>query len=358
MPTGRTADRLPHGLREVYIYCDGILDKPKKLPIPGDVRTMTQLLDASAKGVYTISATPFTDTGEIDWASVDSLIEFYLQCGVHGLTLLGMMGEAQKLSDQESAELTQHFLRRVDNRVPVIVGVSNAGTANLVKLSRIAMDAGACGVMITPLTGLKTEAAIIGYFNDVIAALGVGVPVVYQDYPQSTQADISAAGFLRIVDAHPSVVMFKHEDCPGLRKLSQLRRACDGGARRYISILVGNGGLYVPQELRRGADGIMTGFAYPDVLVSVYEHFRAGRSEQAEDLFDIYLPLVRHEQQPGFGLAVRKEILRRRGAIRSAATRAPGPKLDADDIAELDRLLARLEACQAERGDRNRRAVA
>jgi 4-hydroxy-tetrahydrodipicolinate synthase len=305
---------------------------------------MTRLLDASAKGVYAISATPFTDTGEIDWASVDSLTDFYLQCGVQGLTILGMMGEAQKLSGEESAELTKRFLRRVNGLVPVLVGVSNAGTANLVTLSKTAMEAGACGVMIAPLTGLKTEAQIVSYFADVISALGDDIPVCYQDYPQSTQADISAQGFLAIVDRHPGVVMFKHEDCPGLKKLTQIRKACDGGARRYISILVGNGGLYVPQELARGADGVMTGFAYPEMLVSVCELFAAGRSEEAEDLFDMYLPLVRHEQQPGFGLAVRKEVLRRRGAIRSAATRAPGPRLDATDLSELDRLLARLEA--------------
>ena len=71
--------------------------------------------------------------------------------------------------------------------------------------------------------------------------------------------------------------MFKHEDCPGLKKLSQMRKACDGNARRYISILVGNGGLYVPQELRRGADGVMTGFAYPEMLVSVCTLFQAGQ---------------------------------------------------------------------------------
>jgi 4-hydroxy-tetrahydrodipicolinate synthase len=153
-------------------------------------------------------------------------------------------------------------------------------------------------------------------------------------------------------------VMFKHEDCPGLKKLSQMRKACDGTARRYISILVGNGGLYVPQELRRGADGVMTGFAYPEMLVSVCSLFQAGQSEEAEDLFDVYLPLVRHEQQPGFGLAVRKQILRRRGAIRSAAVRAPGPSLDTDDISELDRLLARLDARLAQRGNLGRRAVA
>ena len=194
---------------------------------------MSQLLDASAKGVYTISATPFTDTGDIDWPSVDNLVEFYLQCGVQGLTVLGMMGEAQKLSDEESAEFTRHFLRGVNARVPVIVGVSNAGNTNLVKLGKIAMDAGACGVMVAPLTGLKTEAQIVAYFSDVIAALGEKIPVVYQDYPQSTQADISAQSFLKIVDAHPSVVMFKHEDCPGLKKLTQIRKACrsaDSGA--------------------------------------------------------------------------------------------------------------------------------
>jgi 4-hydroxy-tetrahydrodipicolinate synthase len=319
---------------------------------------MSQLLDATARGVYTISATPFTDAGDIDWTSVDSLIEFYLQCRVHGLTILGMMGEAQKLSEEESAALTRHYLRRVNGRVPVIVGVSNPGTANLVKLSNVAMEAGACGVMIAPLSGLKTENQIIAYFNNVISALGEKIPLVYQDYPQSTQADISAEGFLKIVDAHPSVVMFKHEDCPGLKKLSQLRKACDGKARRYISILVGNGGLYVPQELQRGADGIMTGFAFPEMLVSACALFAAGRSEEAEDLFDMYLPLVRHEQQPGFGLAVRKEILRRRGAIRSATVRAPGPKLDPDDINELDRLLTRLETRLAQRGDARRLAVA
>jgi 4-hydroxy-tetrahydrodipicolinate synthase len=319
---------------------------------------MRQLLDATAKGMYAIAATPFTDAGDIDWASVDSLVEFYLQCRVDGLTILGVMGEAQKLSETESAAVTRRFLSQVNGRLPVIVGVSNPGTANLLALSNVAMEAGAGGVMIAPLTGLKTEASIVGYFDEVIAALGEQIPVVYQDYPQSTQANISSAGVLKIIDAHPSVVMFKHEDCPGLRKLSQLRKACDGASRRYVSILVGNGGLYVPQELRRGADGMMTGFAYPDMLAAMFRLFAAGESEQAEDLYDVYLPLLRHEQQPGFGLAVRKEILRRRGAIRSAATRAPGAKLDADDIRELDALLARLERRVAALGETRRLAVA
>jgi 4-hydroxy-tetrahydrodipicolinate synthase len=110
-----------------------------------------------------------------------------------------------------------------------------------------------------------------------------------------------------------------------------------------VSILVGNGGLYLPQELRRGADGAMTGFAWPEMLVRVCDLAAGGKMEEAEDLFDIYLPLVRHEQQLGIGLALRKEVLFRRGAIKSPRQRAPGSSLTATDRAELDSLIARLE---------------
>ncbi len=295
------------------------------------------------RGVYIISVTPFTDEGAIDWASVDSLVEFYIRCGVSGVTILGMMGEAQKLADTESAEFAKYFIARVKERVPVVVGVSNAGIDNLVELGKRVMDFGAAGLMIAPVGGLKTEVQIQDYFAAIFRRLGPSVPVCFQDYPQGTGVNISVPAFLQLVDAHPSLVMFKHEDWPGLRKLQQIRRACNGEARRRISILCGNGGLYLPQELGRGADGAMTGFAYPEMLVEVCKLFFDGRGEDAEDLFDAYLPLVRHEQQIGIGLAIRKETLRRRGAIRSAAVRAPGPRLDADDLAELDQLTQRLE---------------
>ena len=165
--------------------------------------------------------------------------------------------------------------------------------------------------------------------------------VCYQDYPQSTGVHISVDCFNRLVDDFAQLVMFKHEDCPGLAKLSALR-ASEAGRRR-VSVLVGNGGLYLPQELARGADGAMTGFAYPEMLVQVVALYKAGEVDRAEDLFDAYLPMVRYEQQPGFGLAVRKETLYRRGAIACPATRAPGPSLSPTDLNELDRLMTRLE---------------
>lgn len=304
---------------------------------------MAAKLTADAKGVYVITATPFDAESRIDFDSIDTLVDFYLRCGVQGMTILGVMGEFQKLSESETLEVAKRYLKAVNGRVPVVVGVSNPGTSQLVKVAHSVMEAGAAGVMAMPIAGLRTDEAVEGYMGSVLKALGPSIPVCVQDYPQLTGVWFSAACFLRMVDAFPQIVMFKHEEAPGLRKLSQIRKACDGKARRYISIVCGNGGIHLPQEYLRGADGAMTGFAFPDMMVEMHALFSAGKTEEAEDLYDLYLPLLRHELQPGIGLALRKEILMRRGAIRSNAVRAPGPKLDADDIAELNRLIARLE---------------
>jgi 4-hydroxy-tetrahydrodipicolinate synthase len=306
----------------------------------------------NTNGVYIISVTPFTEQGEIDWASVDSLVEFYIAKGVSGVTILGMMGEAHKLAETESVAFARYFIERVAGRVPVVAGVSNAGVDSLAHLAKSVMDVGAGGVMIAPAAGLKTEVQVRDYFGTVFKRLGPSIPVCFQDYPLGSGVNISVPAFLQLVDDHPNLVMFKHEDWPGLKKLQQVRRACDGRTRRRISILCGNGGLYLPQELHRGADGAMTGFAYPEMLAGVCKTFFAGRGDEAEDLFDAYLPLVRHEQQIGIGLAIRKEILRRRGAIKSAAVRMPGPRLDSDDLEELDRLMQRLDRRLSAMGSR------
>ncbi|MGO8919588.1 MAG: dihydrodipicolinate synthase family protein [Stellaceae bacterium] len=304
------------------------------------------LLDETARGVYVISATPFTDTGDIDWSSTDGLMDFYLGCGVDGMTILGVLGEAPKLSAEESEAFAARCLKRVRGRVPIIVGVSNPGLKLLGDFARRVMALGAAGVMVAPATGLKTDEQIYGYVGSVVNELGPDIPVVLQDYPQLTQVFMSAGLINRCFADFPSLKMLKHEESPGLRKLSTVR-AADAERQRRISILTGNGGIHLPQELARGADGAMTGFAVPEMLVEVCRRFAAGDPEGAEDVFDAYLPVVRHELQPGIGLALRKETLRRRGVIASARVRAPGPALDAADQAELTRLLKRLERATA-----------
>jgi 4-hydroxy-tetrahydrodipicolinate synthase len=235
------------------------------------------------------------------------------------------------------------MLTHADGRVPVIVGVSSAGLDNLLHLSRLSMEKGAAGVMIAPVPGLGTEQKIYTYFSQVLTALEDDIPVIYQDYPFATRSEISVSLFNRLVAEFDQLVLLKHEDWPGLNKITQIRETSAAQGIRRVSILVGNGGLYLPQELQRGADGAMTGFAYPEMLVEVVRLHQLGKMDRAEDLFDTYLPLVRHEQQPGFGLALRKEILHRRGVIASPRVRAPGPILSTTDHRELTRLIKRLE---------------
>lgn len=305
---------------------------------------MNNKLNEKATGVYIISATPFKDDSSIDMDSTDSLTDFYLEKGVSGITILGMMGEAQKLTQEESQAFMNRVINRVAGRVPIVVGVSNKNMDALVSLSHSAMDAGAAGVMIAPYSDLDNDQKIFNYFTDVDRALGSSVPMIYQDFPLVTNAPVSVDCLMNIIREVPQMVMLKHEDWPGLNKISELRRRSEAEGLSRISILCGNGGLYLPQELARGADGAMTGFAYPEMLVGVCNKFSGGDIDGAEDLFDLYLPLVKHEQQPGYGLAVRKETLMRRGAIKSAKVREPGPVMSSDDMADLDRLLSRLES--------------
>lgn len=304
---------------------------------------MGELIDRHSAGVFVIAATPFSDGGQLDLESTDSMVDFYLSHNVAGMTILGIMGEAPKLDTEESALFIKRVLQRVAGRIPVIVGVSAAGTDNLARLSHFAMDEGAAGVMVAPLRGLGTEVAVKRYFADVCDALGPDVPVCLQDYPQTLGVYLSVDTILELTTRHPQIVMFKHEDWPGLNKLASVRRGSGNDQVPRLSILTGNGGLFLPQELARGADGAMTGFAYPEMLVEVVQRHLDGDADGAENLFDAYLPLVRYEQQLGLGLAVRKTILCQRGAIKSPRVRSPGPTLSEDDHREVGRLIARLE---------------
>ncbi len=299
-------------------------------------------LDTSAQGVYLITVTPFTDSGALDLSSTDRMVDFCLDKGVTGLTVLGIMGEAPKLTMEESRSFVKQVMQRVKGRIPVVVGASAPGFAPMKELTQSVMDLGAHGVMVAPPATVRTDDQITAYFEMVNETLGPQVPWVLQDHPVATGVQMSAGVILKILKNSPSCVMLKHEDCPGLAKLSAIRAASERGEMRRISILTGNGGgLFLPEELSRGADGAMTGFAYPEMMVDVCAAHKRGDIERAHDVFDAYLPLARYEQQPNIGLAVRKHILAQRGVIASAAVRKPGPKLSAQDLADIERLIRR-----------------
>ena len=297
-------------------------------------------LTADAKGVFVIAVTPFHPDGRIDMESCDRMVDFYLEAGATGLTVLGMMGEAPKLTVEESREVVARILARVGGRVPVVVGVSAPGFAQIDTLTRAVMDLGAAGVMVAPPGSLRTDDQIVNYYTQVAELLG-DVPFVLQDFPLVTGVQIAPKVIARIVNDLPTCVCLKHEDWPGLEKISALR--AEGVLTRPLSILCGNGGLFLPEEMARGADGAMTGFAYPEMMVQVVELYTKGEIIRAQDIFDAYLPLARFEQQPGLGLAIRKYTLAKRGIIAHDAQRRPGAPLTDATRAEVDRLIARQE---------------
>ena len=299
------------------------------------------MLTAEAKGVFPIAPTPFLADGRIDEASIDRLAEAYRAAGATGLTVLGIMGEAAKLEPEEALATARRFIKGMAG-LPVIAGVSAPGFAAMRSLSRAAMAAGAAGVMIAPPPALRTDDQITGYYAQAVEAIGQDIPFVIQDYPLTLTVQMTPAVIRRIVEAHPSCVMLKHEDWPGLEKISTLRGYQAEGRLRPLSILVGNGGLFLDFETERGVDGAMTGYAFPEMLVDVVRLQQAGRRDEAHDLFDAHLPLLRYEQQPGVGLAVRKYVLMRRGIITSDSQRRPGAALSAAGRAEVDYLMARL----------------
>jgi 4-hydroxy-tetrahydrodipicolinate synthase len=298
-------------------------------------------LTPDAKGVFAIAPTPFFDDGRIDAASIDRPADFYAEIGCDGVTVLGILGEAPKLEAAEAEAVAKRFVKRA-GKLQVIVGVSAPGFAAMRSLARASMDAGAAGVMIAPPQNLRTDEQITGYFRQAEQAIGEGIPWVLQDYPLTLSVVMTPKVIRSIVMDSASCVMLKHEDWPGLEKISTLRGYQEDGSLRPLSILTGNGGLFLDFEMERGADGAMTGYAFPELLVDVVKLSKAGQRDAAHDLFDAHLPLIRYEQQPGAGLAVRKYVLQKRGVIASASQRKPGAAIGATAKAEVDYLLARV----------------
>lgn len=313
-------------------------------------------LTAEAAGTFAIAPTPFHDDGRIDDGSIDRLARFYGEVGCDGVTVLGILGEAPKLDSAEAEAVAKRFIKAA-GKLQVIVGVSAPGFAAMRQLARASMEAGAAGVMIAPPPHLRTDEQITTYFRQAVEAIGTDVPWVLQDYPLTLSVVMTPKVIRQIVTENPSCVMLKHEDWPGLEKISTLRGFQKDGSLKPLSILTGNGGLFLDFEMERGADGAMTGYCFPDMLVDVVKLSKAGQRDLAHNLFDAHLPLIRYEQQPGVGLSVRKYVLTKRGILSSPAQRKPGATLTAAAREEVDYLLSRL-ARTDKRADLERRANA
>ncbi len=272
-------------------------------------------------GVHTIMPTPFKDGGALDLASLETLTDFLIKLGVDGLVVLGVMGEAPKLSQLEQNEVITTTVQAAGGRVPVFAGSGAEGTDLAVERSLNALSLGASGLLVAP-PPVQNDAVIFEYYRRIDAA--VDKLIVLHDYPTATGIKLSPQLVARLHAELAHVGVIKLEETPSAPKVSALRKL---GSE--ISIVGGLGGMFFLEELERGSDGMMTGFSYPEVLVAIYQAYRAGDEPKARFLFYGACPVLRYEFQPGIGLALRKEIYRQRGAIRSAFVRHPGTQIDA-----------------------------
>lgn len=290
------------------------------------------------RGVYVIMVTPFDAQGRLDEESLRRLTEFLIQAGAHGLVPLGIMGEVFKLSDAERLRVAKLVIDQAAGRVPVIVGTAHPGTDVAVWLSREAEAAGAAGLLLMPPYVVKPDAeGLVAFYKTVGAA--VSIPIFIQDEPATTGITMPAPLIARIHREVPLARYGKIEAAPTPPKISALRELAGPG----LALFGGLGGLYCLEELERGADGIMTGFAYPEILRRLWDAFSAGRADAARAVFYRYLPLIKHEFQAGIGIAIRKEIFYLRGVIASPAVRQPAPPLDQRTRDETRRIIELLE---------------
>jgi 4-hydroxy-tetrahydrodipicolinate synthase len=293
-------------------------------------------MDDRMSGVFNIMATPFDEDLQLDLEGLEHLVEFQIDKGVHGLTILGVLGEAAKLTTMERKLAMDIIMRAVDGRVPVVVGTSHPDTSECIALSQAAFASGASAVMIAPprMENPSDEAlfALYGRIADKIWQ-----PIVVQDFPPVNGVFMSADFLAELAERIPNARHLKLEDPPLMEKISAIRRRTD----RY-AIFGGLGGMFFLEELKRGCSGTMTGFAFTEVLVSVFRSFNERRWTEAEHIFDLYLPLIRFENQPVINLSIRKELLKRRNAIRNAALRAPFTPIDAGTQEEIAWVLQRV----------------
>lgn len=288
------------------------------------------------EGVFSVLPTPFRGGGEVDIESLKRVVDLIVGAGVNGVTALGVTGEAARLTERERGVIVDAVVRQVAGRVKVIVGASADGVRTCIDFSRDARSLGASAVMVSPprMPKLNSE-SVVNHYKALAEA--VDLPIVVQDYPPISGFSMEAGLLARIAREVPAARAIKLEDPPTPFKTARILVAA---GETKVAILGGLGGVFLLEELLAGAAGVMTGFAYPEVLVKVVSLYRAGDIDQAAALFYRFVPLMRFEFQEGIGMAIRKEVFKRRGAIADASTRAPGAVLDEGTRIALDRVLA------------------
>lgn len=289
-------------------------------------------------GVHFMMPTPFDQNGSVDESSIENLVQLAIEAKCHGIVCLGVTGEANRLTDSERYQVSRRVIKEVNGLIPVTIGTSASGNNIAVQRSIDAENIGASAVMVAPVPLAKPDPdSILLHYEQISTA--IKLPIIVQDYPEQTNVFMDSTLIKTLSKKVDRINNLKLEDPPTPPKITAIRDIVTND----FGIFGGLGGTFLYEELMRGACGTMTGFSYPEVLVSIYNNVLSGASEKARGIFHHYLPIIRYEHQSGIGIAIRKAILKKRGVLGNATPRLPQVELDETTQKELYNLLDSLD---------------
>jgi len=290
------------------------------------------------RGIFVIVVTPFTEGYELDEASLRKEVRFCIEAGAHGLVGPANASEFTTLSDDERRRWLEIVVAEAGGQIPVVAATTAGHALPAVALSRYAQQIGANGVMAMPPHILHPDArGCYEYYQALSAALDI--PICVQNYIGPIGTPMPAELLARMCRELPRVQYIKEETLPEPR---QLRATITVAGDACKGVFGGQGGIYMIDEHNRGAAGNMPACQATDVHVAIWNMLQAGDQAGARALFNRLLPLINYERL--HGVAIYKEVLHRRGVFATTVSRAPGQRLDQDDRAELDAIMAEVGA--------------
>lgn len=285
------------------------------------------------RGVFTIPVTPFDERGELDEPSLRRQIDWCVRAGAHGIVAPVNASEGPSMTDDERRIVTRIVVEETAGRIPTVIGVSATGVQSTLQFTRWAREVGADAVMAMPPYGarLGDPEAVFRFYQAVGEAAG-DLAVFIQNWSGPAGTPMGAAQVARLLQEIPNVSYSKEETVnAGHMMTATLALAGDA----CLGVMGGVGARYLLDEYRRGACGTMPACQVTDVHAQVWNLLDAGKHDEARAMFNRLLPLLNLEAI--FGVAMYKEVLKRRGVIAHTTIRGyKSSSLDDYDLQELD----------------------
>lgn len=289
------------------------------------------------RGLFVIVPTPFDRNGALDERGLRGVVDFSIECGTDGVVGPANASEAPYLSDAERRKVVEITIEAAARRVPVVVGVTASCAQLAVEHARHAQSCGADYVMaMPPFVQRASDAEIRAYYGAIHGA--TKVPVVIQNYSGPGGTPLSAAFCAQLLRDFERVQYVKEETEFSGMMITAVQQAA---GKDLVGVMGGKAGRHLIEEYRRGVCGTMPACEVSDLHAKLWKELEEKRTEDAEETYRRLLPLLLFETS--YGVAVYKEVLRRRGVIDSAFHRQAGGRvLDAGAADELTRILTSL----------------